>query len=769
VLEGRPVTTASEEAKSKRPGVLETLLGARLWAHPGVQRLAALPESWRIAGGAALVAALVFVPYVGAVGLWDPWETHYGEVAREMIDRADYVYPYWQDSWFFSKPPLTMWLDVLGMQVVGTDRGGDTKLPLYTEWGMRLPFALLSVAALAVLAWALARTVNRRVGLSAAFVLATMPLYFLISRQAVTDTPFVTTLVAAMACALVGLLDAQTRHRAAWWYTFYVLLGLSTLGKGLLGVGLPAVILLVYACFFVIPWNREGLAAHRRFVTRRSEREAVRAGALPMPVLFAEIQRMHLLPGIAVFLAVAAPWFVTLSVFPAVDLENKTFFYRFFIHDHFNRLVEGVHTTTPGGTFTYFIEQGAYAVFPWVALVPGALASAARIRFGARDNRTRVAFIALVWAVFSFYLMDSSATKFHHYVLPVLPGVAILVALFIDDLWEEGVAAHGVSLLLGLVFFILVAKDLATNPKALTDLFVYNYERPYPFELDTRAIRYGNHILAVGDVVAAALLAAAAYLFFGSGEERDGGRSSRATAALLAAGGLAALVSDGMRPGTSPLLLLAIFASAAAGYALWSATRAKGAERAAMVTFAVCVALSCGVLLVVGLRIGAADPLGLLLRQPMNVKLGLTWTFTLAGLALTAAALLRAPAVLYSSFGALALCFALWFSWSHWVDLAHHWTQRDLFWRYYDQRRPYEPITAYMMDWKGETFYSKNTVRQIKDSPPRLTLYGQLPGRKWALVEQARLGLLRQAVGAEKTVTPIDKDLNVKFVLVTIE
>ena len=166
---------------------------------------------------------------------------------------------------------------------------------------------------------------------------------------------------------------------------------------------------------------------------------------------------------------------------------------------------------------------------------------------------------------------------------------------------------------------------------------------------------------------------------------------------------------------------------------------------------------------------GPVDPLAPLFQQPMNVKVGLVWTFTLVGLALVVSALMRAKGTLYMGFAAFSLAFALWFSWSHWVNLSHHWTQRDLFWRYYDKRRPYEPITAYMMDWKGETFYSKNTVRQIKDSAARMAIYGQLPGRKWALVEQARLGLLRQAVGAEKTVTPIDRDLNVKFVLVTIE
>jgi 4-amino-4-deoxy-L-arabinose transferase-like glycosyltransferase len=788
MVEGRPVAKASAEENKQRAGVLETFLGARVWHHRWLNWIRALPEGWRIAGGAALIAAVVFVPYVGAVGLWDPWETHYGEVGRQMIVRADYVYPV-QDSgdvslsgWFFSKPPLTMWIDALGMLAVGIQHG-DGKLPLYTEWAMRLPFALMSAAALGLLAWALSRTVNRRVGLTAAFALATMPLYFLISRQAVTDTPFIAALVAAMGCAIIGLLDTGTRHRAAWWYAFYVLLGLSTLSKGLLGVALPAVILVLYAAFFIFPWTWESFAEHVhwlseqvnarlswlwRKVVRRPSPPRAGSGPATTPVLFAEMGRMHFFQGVLVFLAVALPWYLTLSLFPSVDSENKTFFYRFFIHDHFNRLMEGVHTTTPGGTFIYFIEQGGFAMFPWVALVPGALALVTRIRLGAQDARTRVAFLALAWSVVAFFVVGISATKFHHYVLPVLPGVAVLVALFVDELWEDGIAAHGVSLLLGLVSFILVGKDLAENPKNFTDLFVYNYDRPYPFELDARAIRFGDHILATGDVVAAGLLAAAAYFFLDGSSERGGRWSARVTAVVLGASGLAVLVAS-KAPGSSPVLLLAIGLAAAAGIALYLASREKGAERRSAMWMAWCVAALAALLLAVGVRLGANDPLILAVRQPLNVKMGMGWTFGLAGVALTAAAVRRARVELFASFCALSLGFALWFSWSHWVDLSHHWTQRDLFWRYYDQRRPDEPIAAYFMDWKGETFYSRNTVRQDKDSAPRLTLYGQLPGRKWALVEQTRLGLLRQAVGADKSVTPIDRNLNVKFVLVTIE
>ena len=62
-----------------------------------------------------------------------------------------------------------------------------------------------------------------------------------------------------------------------------------------------------------------------------------------------------------------------------------------------------------------------------------------------------------------------------------------------------------IPLLLGAVLFFLVAKDLATTPKDFTDLFVYNYERAYPHELDTRPIIFGwsRRPLQTGDLVAA--------------------------------------------------------------------------------------------------------------------------------------------------------------------------------------------------------------------------------------------------------------------------
>ena len=45
-----------------------------------------------------LFGLLLYLPMAGSYGLWDPWETHYGEVAREMVARGDAISLYWAGS-----------------------------------------------------------------------------------------------------------------------------------------------------------------------------------------------------------------------------------------------------------------------------------------------------------------------------------------------------------------------------------------------------------------------------------------------------------------------------------------------------------------------------------------------------------------------------------------------------------------------------------------------------------------------------------------------
>ena len=678
----------------------------RLW--PG--RLAHFSPELKMVLVVALLGTVIFIPYLGAVGLWDPWETHYGEVARSMIERNDYVYPYWEHAWFFSKTPMTMWLQALGMNAVGA-MDVPAGMSRYTEWGMRLPFALLSIAALVLVAVALGRLVSRRAGLAAAFALATMPTWFLLTRQTVTDTPFVASLTMAMACAMIGQLDARTRHRAGWWYAFWILCGVSALSKGIMGLALPALFLGTWFLLVEMPWDREGLLDHLRYPFQREARLAVREGRRELPALWAQFSKMRLLPGLGVFLLVVGPWFLTLHLFEGVDESSKRFWYRFWIHDHINRLAAGVHTTTPDAGFTYFIEQGAFGMFPWVALLPGVFAVTTRLKLRGGSVADKVWILGLVWSVGFFLLISLSATKFHHYIFPALPGMAILIGLYVDRLWKDGLSGHVIPLLLGLVLFILVGKDLAESPKHLVDLFVYNYERAYPWDLVNGPVgTLGGSPLRVGHVL------------------------------VLIAGVVGVL-----------LLSEGLFS--------------RGAKRTLGIGGAIlAVAAVLGLVMVFG-----EGTRGLF--ENFTVRSGLSVTFGLAGGLFVLGLLWRSRTALFFTFWGLAAGFAIWVSWSHWVDMSHHWTQRDLFWRYYEQRQEGEPIAAYLMNWRGETFYSRNTVRQIpsKGASRRVRAYAAQPGREWALVEHHRLDLLRKALGSRYEVTPVDRDVNNKFVLVTID
>jgi hypothetical protein len=100
--------------------------------------------------------------------------------------------------------------------------------------------------------------------------------------------------------------------------------------------------------------------------------------------------------------------------------------------------------------------------------------------------------------------------------------------------------------------------------------------------------------------------------------------------------------------------------------------------------------------------------------------------------------------------------------------VAQHWTQRELFRTYLAERRsPDEPIVAYFMNWRGETFYSRNRVRQVPDAA-RMKELAARPGRIWIIVERARYDALRQAVGDGPKLRIADRSTN-KFFLVAME
>ena len=100
---------------------------------------------------------------------------------------------------------------------------------------------------------------------------------------------------------------------------------------------------------------------------------------------------------------------------------------------------------------------------------------------------------------------------------------------------------------------------------------------------------------------------------------------------------------------------------------------------------------------------------------------------------------------------------------------SQHWSQRWLLQTYHALREVDEPLIAYQMDWKGETFYGKNAEFQVKKNVADLRLAIERPGRDFVLVQTDRLEGLKTALrGGEARVTVVDKS-NAKWLLVVVD
>lgn len=160
-----------------------------------------------------VVGTVIFLPMLGSYSLSDPWETHYGEVAREILARNDWISTWWaQDGWFWSKPVLNFWTEALSMSLFGVGYQPDQMLAAVTqgrdpwpEWAIRMPVFIFTIVATYFIFKAIARVFGRRAGFIGAVVLTSMPHWFLIAHQTMTDLPFVAAMTTAMGLLLLGI------------------------------------------------------------------------------------------------------------------------------------------------------------------------------------------------------------------------------------------------------------------------------------------------------------------------------------------------------------------------------------------------------------------------------------------------------------------------------------------------------------------------------------------------------------------------------------
>lgn len=226
-----------------------------------------MPSHGRLQLMIIAIAALLFIPGLGAVHLFDWDEINFAELAREMVVSGDWLRPQMHFEAFHEKPPLFIWMQALSMKAFGVG-----------EFAARFPNAVCGIITLWLLFRIGEQLRGRIFGMlwALAYIGSILPhLYF---RSGIIDPWF--NLFIFLGLHAVIMLVAQDpkrdprafnarSDRYAW--IAGVFLGLAVLTKGPVGVLVPVLVMLVYWAGkrfrFVLSLRRLGIIAMTALLT----------------------------------------------------------------------------------------------------------------------------------------------------------------------------------------------------------------------------------------------------------------------------------------------------------------------------------------------------------------------------------------------------------------------------------------------------------------------------------------------------------------------
>ena len=347
--------------------------------------------------GLAGLCWLVFFQGLGRLGLMDKTEALFVEVAHQMLQRGDWVTPWWNGRAFFDYPVGGYWLVALSLRGFGL-----------SAWAARLPVALAAssvvVAGFGLVWWlgSAAETPRRRWLRSAlaAGVIATTPAWIGWARSSTTDMLLASTITLTLfSFLLLHQAPARSRLAALGRVGMALFAGGAVLAKGPVGLLLP---MLVVGTFSL--WAQGW---------RQSLRALIR-------------QPLRLLAMAALFLAVVLPWYGA-----AAQVNGQAFVGGFLGFSNLQRFTSVLYAH-PGPPW-FYLPWLLALLFPWSLYLPQALANlAGKLRHPEQaDPATQVPVFLGIWLVLVVAFFSAAATKLPGYILPALPAASLLVALWL--------------------------------------------------------------------------------------------------------------------------------------------------------------------------------------------------------------------------------------------------------------------------------------------------------------------------------------------------
>lgn len=352
------------------------------------------------------IAATAVVLLLG-IGLRYPWpadEPRFAQVAREMVESGQWLFPTRGGEPYPDKPPVFMWLTALAFVLTGQ-----------LKIAFLLPSALASVGTLLLVHDIGRRLWNREVALAAVLVLVFTPQFLLQGKAGQID---------ALVCFWItlgcyGLLrHFFTGPHWGWYFTAWVAMALGIMTKG---VGFLPLLMLIPLAFWV-----------------KNPPEA--AG---------KVWRWRLASGLLVMLAVIALWLGPMlwQVHSHGTEEMVAYRNNILLRQTGERFVNAWHHVKP---WHYFFTQAIPTV--WFPLVVMLLAFFQPLRALLREDRRARVLLAWVGLVLLFFSISSG--KREVYMFPALP----MLALVVGALWvrvKDSVAAARTALFFQCLLLLL--------------------------------------------------------------------------------------------------------------------------------------------------------------------------------------------------------------------------------------------------------------------------------------------------------------------------
>jgi 4-amino-4-deoxy-L-arabinose transferase-like glycosyltransferase len=315
--------------------------------------------------------------------LFIPDEGRYAEVAREMFTGHDFIIPTLNSIPFLDKPILMYWLTSAS----------------YAIFGVKIWSARLVTMALGLWGIYFAYIIGRdcfsvRVGLVTASILATQPLYIILSHYVNMDLA-----VAHFMNISLGLyFRSLTRQKKPYDIFFaYLAISLAFLSKGLIGIAIPG---LIVGTFWLLQPMKKKYWRHFK------------------PWL-----------GLTIILACILPWMLW------AQAKNPQFLSHFFILNQLQRFT-GSHfnNVLP---WWFFWPLTLTFFFHWNCLFIPMLKSSIQQPWQVQEKQ-KFQFLWL-WAIWPLAFFSIPPAKLIGYIGPVFFPLCLLLARYIDSIWKNPV------------------------------------------------------------------------------------------------------------------------------------------------------------------------------------------------------------------------------------------------------------------------------------------------------------------------------------------